>query len=151
MPLRQTHHHRRPFLTLQSPPKKPSFYSGYLLVWIVTTVVGVGAMVHQCRRLGILLRERRLQRQQQCDQPNTFHSADTALDTDDLIVVEQHHLQDLERERADHVRLTNELKAATKMQSTVREQLHQLKSDVTGESRLVTEESRNRRTEGTSG
>ena len=101
---------------------------GYLLVWIVTTVLGIGAMVYQCRRLRILLRERRSRRQQQCDQPNTFHSTDTALDTDDLIVVEQHHLQELERERADHVRLTNELKAATKMQSTVRAQLHQLKS-----------------------
>ena len=101
---------------------------GYLLVWIVTTVLGIGAMVYQCRRLRILLRERRLERQQQRDQPNTFHTADTALDADDLIVVEQHNLQELERERADHVRLTNELKAATKMQSTVRAQLHQLKS-----------------------
>ena len=130
IPLRQTYHHHHPYLMLNSRPKKSSFYSGYLLVWIVTTVVGVGAMVHQCRRLRILLRERRLQRQQQRDQPDTFRSADTALDTGDLIVVEQHHLQDLERERADHVRLTNELKAATKMQSTIRAQLHQLKSEL---------------------
>ena len=87
-------------------------------------------MVYQCRRLRILLRERRLQRQQHRDQPNSFHNADTTLDADDLIVVEQHNLQELERERADHVRLTNELKAATKMQSTIRAQLHQLESEL---------------------